>query len=78
MQKVTCEHCKQSVFVNLYFYGAQITTHDRAFEIGEKHYYTAMVNSKAICPLCGQTINQIFSKEISAKSIIELAGGEVD
>lgn len=78
MQTVTCEHCKEAVFVNLYFSGERITTHQSVFSLSGEEFYRAVVNGRAICPKCGQTINKIFRKDISPRSIIKLAGGEID
>ena len=78
MQTIMCEHCKETVLVNLYFSGERITTHESGLSFDDKEFYRAMVNGRAICPKCGQTINKIFRKDISPRSIIKLAGGEID
>lgn len=75
MNRITCNHCKQDVDVAMYFFGARITTHDSMFAIGEQ-YYEAIVNGKAICPLCGKEILEIFHSEIGVNDIIALAGGK--
>ena len=73
MQKVKCNNCNQDVYVMLYFYDAEITTHVGAANFGR--YYEAKCKGKSVCPSCGSPIDHTFTKLISVESIIDLAGG---
>ena len=74
MNIVQCNNCEQKVEVAFYFYGEDIAVFD------SPHYssreYTAMVNGRAICPMCGKAINKIFHKTIGKEDIIKIALGE--
>ena len=73
--RISCRYCKQEVIVPLYFYYARIVS-QRNF-MGDE-YKLAMVKGKAICPGCGETIDETFQQEISDKDIIRLATGRED
>ena len=72
--KITCKHCKQEVEVPMYFYNARITT--EAYLQLNAEEYRAIINGKAICPLCGTEIREIFHSRISSEDILWLATGE--
>ena len=75
MINITCKHCNQEVEVAMYFSQARIVTLD-SMNVPREQYYKAMVNGKAICPLCGKDINEVFHREIHTEDIIKLAGGK--
>lgn len=69
--KVTCNNCKQEVEVPMYFYNERITiTSYLQFDTEE---YKAFIDGKAICPLCGSAIYEIFHSRISKEDIIWIA-----
>ena len=75
MINITCKHCNQEVEVAMYFSQARIVTLD-SMNVPREQYSKAMVNGKAICPLCGKDINEVFHREIHTEDIIKLAGGK--
>lgn len=75
MINITCKHCNQEVEIAMYFSQARIVTLD-SMNVPREQYYKAMVNGKAICPLCGKDINEVFHREIHTEDIIKLAGGK--
>lgn len=72
--KVTCENCKNDVEVSMYFNNARITT--QKYMLNFKEFYTAIIDGKAICPLCGNHISEIFHKQITDDDILWLTTGE--
>lgn len=72
--KITCKNCKQETEVPMYFYNTRITTETYA-RLGAQEY-KAFVDGKAICPLCGTEIREIFHSRISSEDIIWLTTGE--
>jgi len=76
--KVTCPRCKNEPEVYLYYYDAQITTHQYIPMNTNSIEHTARVKGKAICPCCGVEIVKTFDKVISTKEIIKLAVQEED
>ena len=72
--KITCKHCKQEVEVPMYFYNARITT-QTYLQFGTEDY-RAIIDGKAICPLCGIEMREIFHSSISDEDILWLATGE--
>lgn len=76
MTEIQCTHCKEQVEVNFYFYDESVIK--REFFPSDIPSYTATVKGRAICPSCGNTINQNFCNSISSMDIIKLAqGGKV-
>lgn len=76
--KVTCPRCKNEPAVYLYYYDAQITTHQYIPMNINSIEHTARVKGKAICPFCGVEIVKTFDKVISKEDIIRLAVPEED
>ena len=72
--KVTCKSCKQEVDVALYFYDAHIQMVEDPVHFF--NYSRALCRAKAICPCCGQEIQEYFEREIPKNTIIKLATGE--
>ena len=68
--KVTCNNCKQEVEVPMYFYNERITT--TSYLQFNTEEYKAFIDGKAICPLCGNTMHEIFHSIISKEDIIWL------
>ena len=75
MHKVQCEGCRNEVEVVLYFSNKRIITHEEN-ALNNVVYYEAVCIGEAICPVCGCNIKKHFKKEISNKSIVDLAVGE--
>lgn len=73
MKRIQCSHCKQDVYVVLYFYDDKIIKHESNMT-EEDEYYEARVFGKAICPSCGHEIREVFKRVISRESIIDLSG----
>lgn len=77
MINIICKHCNQEVEVAMYFSQARIVTLDNInINTPREQYYKAMVNGRAICPLCGKDINEVFYRDIRTEDIIKLAGGK--
>ena len=74
MYKVSCESCRNEVEVALYFSGKRIISHEKN-ALNNETYYEAVCRGTAICPICGCTIEKLFKKTISSKSIVDLAVG---
>lgn len=73
--KVTCSRCKIESDLKFYFYDQMITKHQYFPE--DAIEYTALVRGKAICPFCGQEIQETFEKLVTKTDIIRIAtGGE--
>ena len=72
--RITCRHCKQEVDVPMYFYNPRITT--ETFLQLNTAEYKAFVDGKAICPVCGTEIREIFHSTISTDDIIWLTTRE--
>ena len=73
IRTITCIRCKQKVEVSMYFYGERIVTTESFMDFDIE--YKALVNGKAICPICGKEIQEIFHSIISKRDIISLATG---
>ena len=73
MMDVKCGSCKQSSYVQMYFYNPGIITQDAP--ICHSQYWEAVVTGKAICPKCGHTIIKEFRKEATKAEIIAIAVG---
>jgi hypothetical protein len=73
--RINCRSCKQEAEVIMYFYNTEILTRDDYSELGKK-IYIASVDGKAICPLCGKEIREIFHTRITDDDILWLATGE--
>ena len=71
---ITCNYCKEEIDVALYFSDAIITTEENFYE--GYTYYRAQTRGRAICPICGKTIDKRFSEYITKTDIIKLAIGE--
>ena len=74
IQRVTCNICHKEVEVALYFSDEKIVFHD-SNALRSERTYEAYTHGKAICPLCGSTIEKPFKKYITKSAIIKLAGG---
>ena len=72
--RITCNNCKQEVEVPMYFYNERITT--TSYHQFGTNEYKAFIDGEAICPLCGDTIHEIFYSTISKKDIIWITTGE--
>ena len=72
--KITCNCCKQEVEIPMYFYNERITT-ESYMQFGTEEY-KAFIDGKAICPICGNEIREIFHSTISKKDIVWLITGE--
>ena len=73
--RITCKYCKEEVDVALYFSDALITTEENFCE--GYTYYVARTRGRAICPVCGTTIDKSFNERITKRDIIKLATGEL-
>lgn len=73
--RITCRSCKQEVEVVMYFYNTEILT-ESVYCDPWKKIYIASVDGKAICPLCGKEIREIFNTRITDDDILWLATGE--
>lgn len=69
--RVTCNNCGQKVEVPMYFHNERITT-TSYFQFNTEEY-KAFIDGKAICPPCGDTIQEIFHSTISKEDIIWIA-----
>ena len=72
--RITCNYCKEEVDVTLYFSDALIATEENFYE--GYLYYVAHTRGRAICTMCGKTIDKRFSEKITKQAIIKLAIGE--
>jgi len=73
--KLTCSFCKEKIIVEPFFYNPQITKSHIPFTEREE-YYSACINYKFICPLCGGSNDQYVVKDIRDKDIIKLVIGD--
>ena len=71
MIKVTCPKCKSEEIVNMFFYDPIILSSETY--IYHNRVYTANVKGRAVCPSCGDTIEQDFTCKLSKSDITELA-----
>ena len=71
MIKVTCPRCKSEEVVNMFFHEPVIATSETY--IYHTKVYTAHVKGRAVCPSCGNTIEQDFACPLSQSDIVELA-----
>lgn len=72
--KVTCNNCKNEVEVSMYFNNARIITRHATLYLEED--YIASIDGKAICPICGNHIGEIFHRRITDDDILWLTTGE--
>ena len=75
MINITCKHCNREVRVAMYFSDARICT-TKDFVDNRADQYKAMVDGRALCPVCGKEIHEIFVQEIIEEDIVSLAVGE--
>ena len=73
--RTTCDNCKCDVEVSMYFNNARIVT-ETCHRILEEDYI-AMIDGKAICPVCGHYIYKIFHQRITDDDILWLTTGEI-
>lgn len=71
MIKVTCNKCKEEVVVPLYFYDVRILVDENPIDM--RRGYTASAWGKAICPQCGNDIDEQCRCPIFDDDIINLA-----
>lgn len=71
MNIVECKHCHRKVKVALYFSNARIYTNKDLINFGSDDY-RAYVDGRAICPVCGKEIQEVFRHEITAEDITRL------
>ena len=71
MLKLTCNRCKQEVVVPLYFYDIRILVEDNPVNMNRE--YTASALGKAICPNCGNEIQEHCKSLITLSDIENLA-----
>ena len=69
--KVTCNKCKEEVFVPLYFYDVRILVEEDPASM--RREYTASAIGKAICPCCGNEIREHCHNPIFDDDIKDLA-----
>lgn len=71
MVTITCKNCKQEITVPMYFSNIRIAT--EMYSTFDNVDYHATATGKAICPLCGAEVWEIFSGLISESDIISFA-----
>lgn len=69
--KLTCEGCKQEVYLQMYFNQPFIFDETRPADL--EHNYKAQVTGRGICYNCGHQIDKLFIKHLSRADIINLA-----
>jgi len=72
--KVTCSKCRIESDLKFYFYDQMILK--QQYFPQDAVEYTAFVRGKAICPFCGQELQETFEKILTKNDIIKLATGE--
>jgi uncharacterized protein (UPF0212 family) len=75
MHKVQCDGCRNEVEVAFYFSDKRIITYEEN-ALNNGRYYEAICRGESICPICGCSIEKLFKKIISNKSIVDLAVGD--
>lgn len=70
---VTCNNCKETSEVNMYFYDTGIGKTTSVWDFHE--YHEARCRGKAICPRCGKEIYEYYVRPVEPSDIIKLAIG---
>ena len=71
MVTITCKNCRQEITVPMYFSDIKITT--EVYTTFDTKDYRAMATGRAICPLCGAEVYEIFNGLITKSDIISFA-----
>ena len=71
MITITCKNCHQEITVPMYFSDVRITT--ESYSLYDTKDYRAIATGRAICPLCGMEVNEIFSGLITKSDIVKFA-----
>ena len=71
MITITCNHCKNEITVPMYFSDVKIT--NESYMTFNTVEYRAIAAGKAICPMCGNEVREVFSNVFSSQDIIDFA-----
>ena len=71
MITITCKNCHQEITVPMYFSGIKITT--EVYTTFDTTDYRAIATGRAICPLCGAEVHEIFNGLITKSDIVKFA-----